>query len=74
MTVAIPRISSSRGSSCNSNLLLLDPNSSEPNSKPQPQFTASLLKSATKFRVFMLGLKKSKPNVAAIRQRFQKCP
>ncbi|RDX65540.1 putative membrane-associated kinase regulator 2, partial [Mucuna pruriens] len=32
---------------------------SEPNSKPQ--FTASLFKSATKLRVFMLGLKKSKP-------------
>ena len=28
----------------------------------KPQFTASLLKSATKFRVFMLGLKKPKPN------------
>ena len=35
--------------------------SSEPNSKPPPQFTAALLKSATKFRVFMLGLKKPKP-------------
>jgi len=33
-------------------------NSSEPNNKPQ--FTASLLKSATKFRVFMSGLKKPK--------------
>ncbi|CAI8589357.1 unnamed protein product [Vicia faba] len=33
-------------------------NPSEPNSKPQ--FTASLLKSATKFRVFMSGLKKPK--------------
>ncbi|GAU29463.1 hypothetical protein TSUD_227280 [Trifolium subterraneum] len=33
-------------------------NTSEPNSKPQ--FTASLLKSATKFRVFMSGLKKPK--------------
>ncbi|AES94006.1 hypothetical protein MtrunA17_Chr5g0397131 [Medicago truncatula] len=32
--------------------------SSEPNNKPQ--FTASLLKSATKFRVFMSGLKKPK--------------
>ncbi|TKY70985.1 membrane-associated kinase regulator 2 [Spatholobus suberectus] len=41
-------------------LVHLDPSSfSEPNSKPQ--FTASLLKSATKFRVFMLGLKKPKP-------------
>ncbi|KAK7366716.1 hypothetical protein VNO80_08713 [Phaseolus coccineus] len=42
-------------------LLHVDPSSfsSEPNSKPQ--FTASLLKSATKFRVFMLGLKKPKP-------------
>ncbi|KAG5061529.1 hypothetical protein JHK87_002558 [Glycine soja] len=39
-------------------LVHVDP--SEPNSKPQ--FTASLLKSATKFRVFMLGLKKPKPN------------
>ncbi|KAK7358565.1 hypothetical protein VNO77_00498 [Canavalia gladiata] len=39
------------------NLLL---HSSEPNSKPQ--LSASLIKSATKFRVFMLGLKKSKPN------------
>ncbi|KAK7406080.1 hypothetical protein VNO78_07697 [Psophocarpus tetragonolobus] len=38
-------------------LVHVDP--SEPNSKPQ--FTASLLKSATKFRVFMLGLKKPKP-------------
>ncbi|XP_045817589.1 probable membrane-associated kinase regulator 2 [Trifolium pratense] len=35
-------------------------NTSEPNSKPQ--FTASLLKSATKFRVFMSGLKKPKPD------------
>ncbi|KAI5329058.1 PREDICTED: probable membrane-associated kinase [Prunus dulcis] len=34
--------------------------SEEPNSKPQ--FAVSLLKSATKFRVFMLGLKKSKSN------------
>ncbi|KAJ0049650.1 hypothetical protein Pint_15078 [Pistacia integerrima] len=33
-------------------------NSNEPNSKPQ--FPVSLLKSATKFRVFMLGFKKSK--------------
>jgi len=43
-------------------LVQVDPSSfsSEPNSKPQ--FTASLLKSATKFRVFMLGLKKLKPN------------
>ncbi|KAG4987465.1 hypothetical protein JHK85_030448 [Glycine max] len=40
-------------------LVHVDPNS-EPNSKPQ--FTASLLKSATKFRVFMLGLKKPNPN------------
>ncbi|KAB1215395.1 putative membrane-associated kinase regulator 2 [Morella rubra] len=36
-------------------------NSSESNSK-LPQFPVSLLKSATKFRVSMLGLKKSKPN------------
>ncbi|KAL5814272.1 hypothetical protein ACOSQ4_024913 [Xanthoceras sorbifolium] len=35
-------------------------NSAEPNSKPQ--FPVSLLKSATKFRVFMLGFKKSKQN------------
>ena len=34
--------------------------SEESNSKPQ--FTVSLLKSVTKFRVFMLGLKKSKSN------------
>ncbi|XP_048445066.1 probable membrane-associated kinase regulator 2 isoform X2 [Pyrus x bretschneideri] len=34
--------------------------SEESNSKPQ--FAGSLLKSATKFRVFMLGLKKSKSN------------
>ncbi|KAF7828208.1 putative membrane-associated kinase regulator 2 [Senna tora] len=37
-------------------------NPSEPNSKPQ--FPASLLKSATKFRVFMSALKKSRPNVS----------
>ncbi|KAM7258556.1 hypothetical protein ACFE04_014297 [Oxalis oulophora] len=30
---------------------------------PKPQFPNSLLKSATKFRVFMLGFKKSKPNL-----------
>ncbi|XP_040988001.1 probable membrane-associated kinase regulator 2 [Juglans microcarpa x Juglans regia] len=36
-------------------------NTSEPNSKP-PQFPVSLLKSATKFRVSMLGLKKPKPS------------
>ncbi|CAJ1927598.1 unnamed protein product [Sphenostylis stenocarpa] len=41
-------------------LVHVDPSSfSETNAKPQ--FTASLLKSATKFRVFMLGLKKPKP-------------
>ncbi|XP_024031984.1 probable membrane-associated kinase regulator 2 [Morus notabilis] len=34
----------------------------QPNSKPVMQFPVSLLKSATKFRVFMLGLKKSKAN------------
>ncbi|PON43879.1 putative membrane-associated kinase regulator [Parasponia andersonii] len=34
---------------------------SEPNSKPA-QFPVSLLKSATRFRVFMLGLKKSRSN------------
>ncbi|CAJ1937350.1 unnamed protein product [Sphenostylis stenocarpa] len=38
------------------NLLLNSP----PNSKPH--FTSSFFKSATKFRVFMLGLKKPKPN------------
>ncbi|KAI4315482.1 hypothetical protein L6164_028283 [Bauhinia variegata] len=37
-------------------------NPSEPNSKAQ--FPALLLKSATKFRVFMLGLKKSKSNTS----------
>ncbi|KAF3448635.1 hypothetical protein FNV43_RR09348 [Rhamnella rubrinervis] len=37
-------------------------NPSEPNSKPQ--FPVSLLKSATKFRVFMSGLKKSRLNGA----------
>lgn len=36
-------------------------NSAESNLKP-PQFPVSLLKSATKFRVFMLGFKKSKQN------------
>ncbi|XP_030951991.1 probable membrane-associated kinase regulator 2 isoform X2 [Quercus lobata] len=41
--------------------LVFNPSESEPNSKPQ--FPVKLLKSATKFRVFMLGLKKSKlPN------------
>lgn len=44
-------------------------NPSEPNSKPQ--FTASLLKSATKFRVFMSGLKKAK-NESVITQKKQK--
>ncbi|XP_027343180.1 probable membrane-associated kinase regulator 2 [Abrus precatorius] len=39
------------------------PSHSEPNSKPH--LTASFFKSATKFRVFMLGLKKSKPNVVS---------
>ncbi|XP_004503661.1 probable membrane-associated kinase regulator 2 [Cicer arietinum] len=43
------------------NLLHLELHSSEPNSKPH--FTASFFKSATKFRVFMLGLNKSNPNV-----------
>ncbi|KAK4844678.1 hypothetical protein QYF36_023092 [Acer negundo] len=38
-------------------------NSAEPNSKPQ--FPVSLLKSATKFRVFMLGFKKSKQATAS---------
>ncbi|KAK2664174.1 hypothetical protein Ddye_002748 [Dipteronia dyeriana] len=38
-------------------------NSAEPNSKPQ--FPVSLLKSATKFRVFMLGFKKSKQAAAS---------
>ncbi|TXG50587.1 hypothetical protein EZV62_023111 [Acer yangbiense] len=41
----------------------LDLNSAEPNSKPQ--FPVSLLKSATKFRVFMLGFKKSKQAAAS---------
>ncbi|CAK8539336.1 unnamed protein product [Lathyrus sativus] len=44
-------------------------NPSEPNSKPQ--FTASLLKSATKFRVFMSGLKKPK-NDSVTTQKKQK--
>ena len=45
-------------------LVQVEPSSlSEPNSKPQ--FTASLFKSATKFRVFMLGLKKPRPNSAS---------
>ncbi|KAL5989169.1 hypothetical protein ACLOJK_010059 [Asimina triloba] len=35
--------------------------SSEPNSKT-PQFPASFLKSATKFRIFLLGFKKPKPS------------
>ncbi|KEH21158.1 hypothetical protein MtrunA17_Chr8g0387621 [Medicago truncatula] len=39
------------------NLVQLELDSSEPNSKPQ--LTASLLKSATKFRVFISGLNKS---------------
>ncbi|KAK3227920.1 hypothetical protein Dsin_007782 [Dipteronia sinensis] len=38
-------------------------NPAEPNSKPQ--FPVSLLKSATKFRVFMLGFKKSKQAAAS---------
>ncbi|KAM2770410.1 hypothetical protein PS2_013064 [Malus domestica] len=40
---------------------LIEFNPSE-KSNSKPQFTGSLLKSATKFRVFMLGLKKSKSN------------
>ncbi|XP_045826366.1 probable membrane-associated kinase regulator 2 [Trifolium pratense] len=40
----------------------LELDSSQPNSKPQ--FTASFFKSATKFRVFMLGLNKSKSSTA----------
>jgi hypothetical protein len=43
-------------------------NTSEPNSKPQ--FTASLLKSATKFRVFMSGLKK--PKTDSVTEKKQK--
>ncbi|MED6191499.1 hypothetical protein PIB30_000597 [Stylosanthes scabra] len=35
---------------------------------PPPPFTASFLKSATKFRVFMLGLKKPKPNSTQTQQ------
>ncbi|KAL0015901.1 hypothetical protein SO802_002970 [Lithocarpus litseifolius] len=47
--------------------LVLNPSESEPNSKPQ--FPVKLLKSATKFRVFMLGLKKSKlPNPTSPKQ------
>ncbi|MED6112500.1 hypothetical protein PIB30_062269 [Stylosanthes scabra] len=38
----------------------MDP--SPPPPPPPPPFAASFLKSATKFRVFMLGLKKPKPN------------
>ncbi|KAJ4711990.1 Membrane-associated kinase regulator [Melia azedarach] len=47
-------------------------NSAEPNSKP-PQFPVSLLKSATKFRVSMLGFKKSKQN-ASEKQESDKAP
>jgi len=47
--------------------LLLD---SQPNSKPH--FTASFFKSATKFRVFMLGLKKPKPNTHPKKPRQRK--
>ncbi|GAU19383.1 hypothetical protein TSUD_76280 [Trifolium subterraneum] len=47
----------------------LELDSSEPNSKPQ--FTASLLKSATKFRVFMLGLNKSKSSAQNPNQQQQ---
>nr|XP_023923028.1 probable membrane-associated kinase regulator 2 [Quercus suber] len=47
--------------------LVFNPSESEPNSKPQ--FPVKLLKSATKFRVFMLGLKKSKlPNPTSPKQ------
>ncbi|KAK7399154.1 hypothetical protein VNO78_10330 [Psophocarpus tetragonolobus] len=35
-----------------------------PSEDAKPQFTASLLKSATKLRVFILGLKKPKPNAS----------
>jgi hypothetical protein len=42
-------------------------NTSEPNSKPQ--FTASLLKSATKFRVFMSGLKKPKTDSVTVKKQ-----
>ena len=52
-----------------SSSLVFNPSDSEPNSKPQ--FPVSLLKSATKFRVFMLGLKKSKPNPNAPKQEQQ---
>ncbi|KAL9329976.1 hypothetical protein ACSQ67_004979 [Phaseolus vulgaris] len=48
------------------NLLL----NSQPNSKPH--FTASFFKSATKFRVFMLGLKKPKPNTHPKKPRQRK--
>ena len=47
--------------------LVFNPSESEPNSKTQ--FPVKLLKSATKFRVFMLGLKKSKlPNPTSPKQ------
>ncbi|XP_054825126.1 probable membrane-associated kinase regulator 2 [Prosopis cineraria] len=41
---------------------VINSSESEPNSRPQ--FTASLLKSATKFRIFMAALKKSKANAS----------
>lgn len=44
-------------------------NPAEPNSKQPQLFPVSLLKSATKFRVSMLGLKKSKPNANAAGQK-----
>jgi hypothetical protein len=50
----------------------LELDSSQPNSKPQ--FTASFLKSATKFRVFMLGLNKSKLSSTAQNPNQQQQP
>ncbi|XP_057450017.1 probable membrane-associated kinase regulator 2 isoform X2 [Lotus japonicus] len=43
----------------------VDPSSSTESTANKPQFTASLLKSATKLRVFMSGLKKPKPDSSA---------
>jgi hypothetical protein len=50
-----------------SSFILNNNNTSEPNSKPQ--FTASLLKSATKFRVFMSGLKKPKTDSVTVKKQ-----
>uniref|UniRef100_A0A6N2MKN9 Membrane-associated kinase regulator 2 n=1 Tax=Salix viminalis TaxID=40686 RepID=A0A6N2MKN9_SALVM len=48
-------------------LVPIEPSSLEPNSKSS-QFSVSILKSAVKFRVFMLGLKK-KPNTATTNEK-----